>query len=700
MPGEAIVTIRDKEWQVGVADTPWELMQGLGGLPELPAGSGMLFDTGLTQIIRVTTDPMLFPLDMAFLSETAVVTEVYRNVEPGYIVTSTLPARYFLEVNTGELEGVESGDKAAVEFLPLEEIPVVETDWMSAMVGFMGFAVMAVFVTAIARDFIKAALEPPKEKPVLYGTRAERLLPQTADVWETRAVVLEDTLTGMPGFQDKLSSVEDWLTNVEREVFPTRDLVKRTVERFPSRFGITKDDVVYVKFAQFPQTKGGEKKTTRDDVDVDSWVERDRIGIWVVDLRTDKTIAEWWDEEAREMFDQGFFKPAAWIKNQTLWGKEFRESVLDYLEHTGVLTKTGLQPQAERELVRVTRPSDSWFRHGQIVTRQEFERAVAWVKEQGGEPPLSEPVKGEPAELAARILQGLHGTGEAYKAYVKYPPDKSAFVIIGSIIGGHYSWNPQGFSVWVSSWKADPEWPRDSILRIREMKPARAYEATEEGVKRALDYVESEFPAFTESAWVSKSIPVYVAQQLGILQAHLPQTSLTLLPQTTGLRQDEEEGEFVIDIDRMGNILITHSRRPVDIFLQFEADKEVIYDLLRKDEREDLDRGWAVKIKDTEPRASILEDLWSNEVESQAAQWLTKEEILKIAGEAAAKKGYATYDDFAVAIAGKRKHRDGREPLLPGVRVMPKLPPEAYKDLMFCEYVRDLVRLGEEITDE
>jgi len=75
------------------------------------------------------------------------------------------------------------------------------------------------------------------------------------DIWEVRAIALEDTLTGMPGFQDKLSSLEDWLTNVERELFPTRDLVKRTVERFPARFGITKDNVVYVKFAQFPATK-------------------------------------------------------------------------------------------------------------------------------------------------------------------------------------------------------------------------------------------------------------------------------------------------------------------------------------------------------------------------------------------------------------------------------------------------------------
>lgn len=80
-------------------------------------------------------------------------------------------------------------------------------------------------------------------------------------------------------------------------------------------------------------------KPTREDVEVDSWSERDRLGIWIVDLRTDKTIAEWWDNEARQMFEDGFFKPAAWIKGQTLWGAEFRDSVLDYAEETGILAK-------------------------------------------------------------------------------------------------------------------------------------------------------------------------------------------------------------------------------------------------------------------------------------------------------------------------------------------------------------------------
>jgi len=95
---------------------------------------------------------------------------------------------------------------------------------------------------------------PSRQEEVWVKAEKLEKLPQ-ADIWETRAVVLEDTLTGMPGFQDKLSRLEDWLTNVEREVFPTCELVKRTIERFPERFGITKGNVVYIKFARFPTTE-------------------------------------------------------------------------------------------------------------------------------------------------------------------------------------------------------------------------------------------------------------------------------------------------------------------------------------------------------------------------------------------------------------------------------------------------------------
>jgi hypothetical protein len=78
------------------------------------------------------------------------------------------------------------------------------------------------------------------------------------------------------------------------------------------------------------------QRPTRDDVEIGTWVERDRIGIWLTDKRTDKTIAEWWDESAREMFEQGWFKPGD-IRHQKITGRAFEESVLDYAERVGLL---------------------------------------------------------------------------------------------------------------------------------------------------------------------------------------------------------------------------------------------------------------------------------------------------------------------------------------------------------------------------
>jgi hypothetical protein len=80
-------------------------------------------------------------------------------------------------------------------------------------------------------------------------------------------------------------------------------------------------------------------KPTRYDVTVESWQERDRLGIWITDNRTGHVVNEWWDDEAREMFEQGFFKPGV---PQYSWEKpsqQFVDSVLDYAESVGLLAK-------------------------------------------------------------------------------------------------------------------------------------------------------------------------------------------------------------------------------------------------------------------------------------------------------------------------------------------------------------------------
>jgi len=94
----------------------------------------------------------------------------------------------------------------------------------------------------------------------------------------------------------------------------------------------------YGKYKRLPQTT---KKPTRDDVTVQSWQERDRLGIWITDNRTDKTFAEWWDDEARQMFEDGFFKPGVPRYATEKPSKEFVESVLDYAESVGLLASSG-----------------------------------------------------------------------------------------------------------------------------------------------------------------------------------------------------------------------------------------------------------------------------------------------------------------------------------------------------------------------
>jgi uncharacterized membrane protein (UPF0127 family) len=156
MAGQAMVTINDKQWAVDIAVTPWELSQGLGGLSELPVGTGMLFDLEYEQVIEVTTVPMLFPLDIAFISEDMTIIEAYRDIEPGYLVTSQLPARYFLEVNAGELDGIEARDTAFVELLALQSEPVL-TDWMTPMTAFTGFILVGALVADAAKGLSKEA---------------------------------------------------------------------------------------------------------------------------------------------------------------------------------------------------------------------------------------------------------------------------------------------------------------------------------------------------------------------------------------------------------------------------------------------------------------------------------------------------------------------------------------------------------------
>ena len=77
------------------------------------------------------------------------------------------------------------------------------------------------------------------------------------------------------------------------------------------------------------QMKKRKAKPTRNDVRVEVWEERDRLHIGIQDKETGDYYVSWWDNDAREMIEQGFFKS----------GPKLKESVLDYAEEMGILTK-------------------------------------------------------------------------------------------------------------------------------------------------------------------------------------------------------------------------------------------------------------------------------------------------------------------------------------------------------------------------
>ncbi|GAI78728.1 unnamed protein product, partial [marine sediment metagenome] len=109
MSGQAVISINENEWAVSLATTYTELTTGLSGVESIPAGTGMLFILPARQLVTVDTTNMLFPIDIIFIKDDAVL-DIASNIQPGYLVEEATPCDMFLEVNAGEAAGVEVGD--------------------------------------------------------------------------------------------------------------------------------------------------------------------------------------------------------------------------------------------------------------------------------------------------------------------------------------------------------------------------------------------------------------------------------------------------------------------------------------------------------------------------------------------------------------------------------------------------------------
>jgi len=158
MSGQAVVDIWDKQWSVNVATTPAELSQGLSGIPSMLPWTGMLFDLGSEQAVTVNAYEMLFPLGVVFIDGNLKVTEVVPLLEVGGVVTSSIPCRYFLEVNVGEVGDTKPGDTVTITgYTPTAETPIIE------------LMVIMMIVVMMMKMMMTEALRPAKPKMLYEG---------------------------------------------------------------------------------------------------------------------------------------------------------------------------------------------------------------------------------------------------------------------------------------------------------------------------------------------------------------------------------------------------------------------------------------------------------------------------------------------------------------------------------------------------
>jgi len=186
MPGSAAVTIGEKQWMVDVAASPNELTAGLGGVASIAANTGMLFDLGSEQTVQVTTEPMLFNIDIIIISEDLKVVDVVSDVAPGYLVTEDTPVRYFLEVNAGEAEGIEAGDSVEItdyQYTP----PSTISQWMPTIIGIATLGFVGAMVGGVASGMFghhSSLARKLANRPELAGPKVTVTCPICGEVIE------------------------------------------------------------------------------------------------------------------------------------------------------------------------------------------------------------------------------------------------------------------------------------------------------------------------------------------------------------------------------------------------------------------------------------------------------------------------------------------------------------------------------------
>ena len=105
--------------RVKVARTPAEQLKSLNNIPSIPQNEGMLFVFDQDGIYNMSTQDMLFPVDLMWLDTEGTIVDAQANVAPGLRdpVHPQATARYVLMVNAGVMDHNDIAFRASVDLL-------------------------------------------------------------------------------------------------------------------------------------------------------------------------------------------------------------------------------------------------------------------------------------------------------------------------------------------------------------------------------------------------------------------------------------------------------------------------------------------------------------------------------------------------------------------------------------------------------
>jgi hypothetical protein len=183
----------------------------------------------------------------------------------------------------------------------------------------------------LGKAMARESVPKPKKRRARASTDAERKASRRHDRLASSAapgLLYQAVLTAAPGYKfamgGRVLKSSPFATRLEADHFiqaSTVPLASAFIERVkaPARATSEAKRLSRAHPIKLPPR-------TADDVEVRVWEERDRLAISAYDKRNAKEIASWFDDDARDMFESGYFKS----------GPKLKRSVAEYVIEMGL----------------------------------------------------------------------------------------------------------------------------------------------------------------------------------------------------------------------------------------------------------------------------------------------------------------------------------------------------------------------------